>query len=286
MQNDFSSPFQFKSDNFFLYESVRILDPSQALSGWIIIVVCVKGTMQVQVDGKTYTFQRNDMAFALTDRTLESLMISPDFEGRLLGCSRQFVKQNFPNSATIWHKALYLYQNLIVHLNDKVARDLERSYLFFKEMVVRNDLLYYDDIMRCLTQALVFHLASALEHVIDSSEVERGIQSKDLLCREFLNLLSTTRPRPRAVAWYSERLHKTPKYLSTAVKEVSGKTASEWIQEMVVTEIAELLRNSSKSIKEICDELDFPNLSFFGRYVRTHLGMSPKEYRKSRGGDF
>lgn len=286
MQNDFSAPFQFKSENFFLYEDVRTLDPSQAASEWAIIVVCVKGSMQIQVDGKTYTFQRNDMAFAHSDRILESLMISPDFEGRLLGCSRQFAKQILPNSATIWHKALFLYQNLVVHLDDDIARDLERSYRFFKETVVRNDLLYYDDIMRCLTQALIFHLASVLDHVIDSPTAERGIQSKELLCREFLNLLSTTRPRPRTVEWYSKRLYKTPKYLSTAVKKVSGKTASIWIQEMVVAEIAELLRNSPKSIKEICDDLDFPSLSSFGRYVRTHLGKSPREYRKFRGGDF
>lgn len=285
MQSDISLSFQFKSDNFFLYEGVRMPDPSQVLSDWIIIAICVKGVMQGQVDGKTYTFRKNDMAFALSDRTLESIMISPDFEGRLLGCSRQFVKHNFPHSATIWHKALYIYQNLVVHLDDEIARDLERSYRFFKETVVRNDLLYYDDIMRCLTQMLVFHLASALDRVIESSDVERSIQSKDLLCREFLNLLATTRPRPRSVTWYSEQLHKTPKYLSTAIKEASGKTASEWIQEAVITEIADLLRNSPKSIKEICDDLNFPNLSFFGRYVRTHLGMSPKAYRKSRGGE-
>lgn len=35
-----------------------------------------------------------------------------------------------------------------------------------------------------------------------------------------------------------------------------------------------------KSIKEIACELDFSNLSFFGKYVKKHLGVSPKNYRE------
>ena len=35
-----------------------------------------------------------------------------------------------------------------------------------------------------------------------------------------------------------------------------------------------------RSIKEIANELDFPNTSFFGKYVREHLGQTPMEYRR------
>ncbi|MFR9260817.1 MAG: helix-turn-helix domain-containing protein [Bacteroides cellulosilyticus] len=52
----------------------------------------------------------------------------------------------------------------------------------------------------------------------------------------------------------------------------------------MVKDILYLLRNSQKSIKEIANELNFPNLSFFGKYVKQHLGMSPKQYRESSYG--
>jgi len=42
------------------------------------------------------------------------------------------------------------------------------------------------------------------------------------------------------------------------------------------------LKNSPKSIKEISDELEFPNLSFFGRYCRQRLGLSPSEFRQQK----
>ena len=44
--------------------------------------------------------------------------------------------------------------------------------------------------------------------------------------------------------------------------------------------IRQQLRYTNKTVKEICNELDFPNLSFFGKFVKEHLGMSPTEYRQ------
>ncbi len=86
------------------------------------------------------------------------------------------------------------------------------------------------------------------------------------------------------IGFYANQLYVTPKYLSAVCKEVSGQTASELITQYMVKDILYLLRNSQKSIKEIANELNFPNLSFFGKYVKQHLGMSPKQYRESSYG--
>jgi AraC-like DNA-binding protein len=67
-------------------------------------------------------------------------------------------------------------------------------------------------------------------------------------------------------------------------KQVSGKTALDWINEYVLIDVRHWLKNSDKSVKEVADLLDFPNLSFFGKYCRSHLGMSPLKYRKELRG--
>lgn len=59
--------------------------------------------------------------------------------------------------------------------------------------------------------------------------------------------------------------------------------ASEVINRCIIDDVRRLLHNSDKSVKEISNELGFPNLSFFGKYVKRMLGMSPKAYRKSLG---
>ena len=52
------------------------------------------------------------------------------------------------------------------------------------------------------------------------------------------------------------------------------------IHETTVNTIRQQLRYSNKTVKEISTELDFPNLSFFGKFVKAHLGMAPTEYRQ------
>ncbi|WP_287679026.1 helix-turn-helix domain-containing protein, partial [Bacteroides sp.] len=78
-----------------------------------------------------------------------------------------------------------------------------------------------------------------------------------------------------------EKLFVTPKYLSAICKEISGETASDIITRYVKKDIECLLKQPNKTIKEIANELDFANLSFFGKYVKRIFGVSPKEYREN-----
>ena len=73
----------------------------------------------------------------------------------------------------------------------------------------------------------------------------------------------------------------SPKYLSEVVKQVSKRTPNDWIDHYVILELRVLLRNSTKSIKEIAKEMNFPNQSFMGKYFKENVGMSPSKYRKS-----
>ena len=69
-------------------------------------------------------------------------------------------------------------------------------------------------------------------------------------------------------------------YLSETVKQVSRLTPNEWIDNYVILEIRVLLKNSTRSIKEIAMEMNFPNQSFLGKFFKERVGMSPSEYRK------
>ncbi|MBF1605860.1 MAG: AraC family transcriptional regulator, partial [Prevotella shahii] len=40
------------------------------------------------------------------------------------------------------------------------------------------------------------------------------------------------------------------------------------------------LKNTTKSVKEIAKELNFPNQSFLGKFFKEQVGLSPSQYRK------
>ena len=110
-------------------------------------------------------------------------------------------------------------------------------------------------------------------------QAPRTFTSGEYLFKNFINLLASSHPKNRKVEYYAEKLYVTPKYLSLVCKKCGNKTASKIISLYVLKDIDYLLKYSSKSIKEIVNELEFPNISFFGKYVKKHFGISPKAYR-------
>lgn len=101
------------------------------------------------------------------------------------------------------------------------------------------------------------------------------------LYERFKDLLFTQQGRKQSVTFYASNLCITPKYLCAVVKQASGKTPSEWINEETVKHIENMLCYTQMSIKEIACELEFPNLSFFGKFFKAQKGMSPKHYREA-----
>ncbi len=84
----------------------------------------------------------------------------------------------------------------------------------------------------------------------------------------------------RNVQYYANELNVNPKYLTQTVKEVSGKSAGELIDDFVIQEAKLLLTDSSLSISEVGDILHFSDQSFFGKFFKRHTGFSPSEFRK------
>ena len=124
------------------------------------------------------------------------------------------------------------------------------------------------------------YLLELLENIQVNECSRKEFSRKEILFKNFIKLLSGVDVKPRFLTWYSDKLFVSPKHLSTVCKEVSGQTAFAWINEYIINDIKHLLLNSDKSVKEISDYYNFPNCSFFGKYVKSHTGYSPGKYRK------
>lgn len=84
----------------------------------------------------------------------------------------------------------------------------------------------------------------------------------------------------REVKQYAAALNITPKYLSEAVKENTGKTPRELINDVLVLESKVLLGSTDKTISEIAHHLQFEDQSHFSNFIRQQTGMSPTQWRK------
>lgn len=132
--------------------------------------------------------------------------------------------------------------------------------------------------MRTLLCAIFGKLEAATGYGEGKRNTKSLSRSEEYFSR-FMKLLSIHYRHERKVDFYASELCVTPKYLSSMVKEASGKTPGRWIDEVVMEEIHYLLKNSNISIKEIAYQLNFANVSFFGKFVKRYIGVSPRRYR-------
>ena len=95
----------------------------------------------------------------------------------------------------------------------------------------------------------------------------------------YLDLVMKDDGTHRTVTYYADKLCYSPKHLSTIVKHVCGRSPLKIINEHAIEKIKYQLQNTDKSMKELTDEFNFANPSFFGKFVKQHLGVSPQQYR-------
>lgn len=84
-----------------------------------------------------------------------------------------------------------------------------------------------------------------------------------------------------SVAAYAELLAVSPNHLNKCVKAVTGKSAQETLDEMVLLEAKALLRQTDLSISEIAFKLGKEDHSSFSRFFRLKTQVTPKEYKQS-----
>ena len=87
-------------------------------------------------------------------------------------------------------------------------------------------------------------------------------------------------PRRRA-QFYADKLGISLQHLSTTVRQVTGRNVLDIIAHVVIVDVKAKLKSTNMTIQEIAYSLNFPSASFFGKYFKRHMGMSPLEYRNS-----
>lgn len=249
-----------------------------------LMVVCLRGQAVVNINGRSFECRANDVLICHPSIILEKSMASWDIDFRCICLSKPYIQQlSLLSNGRTWDIVMFLEKSPVLPLTAEEVKNFCQYYDLIRGKLSGGPKPYQKKVVDALLQAFLYEFGGVLERFV---KVEpQAYTAGNNVFRNFLELLSSTYPKPRSVSWYADKLCLSPKYLSTVCKEVSGTTASDLINRYVVKDVDFLLKQRGKSVKEICNELEFPNLSFFGRYVKKHLGASPKQYRAQVLGD-
>ena len=131
---------------------------------------------------------------------------------------------------------------------------------------------------------IVAPLVMAILEKIESLHPENQIDStkhsrKKQLSKSFCSLINTHYLESKEVAFYAEKLNITPKYLSEVIKEETGKSPKNLIEQLLMQEAKSLLKQTEMNVKEISYWLGFDDPSYFTKAFKVSEGMTPNEYR-------
>ena len=245
------------------------------------VTICTRGKAMGTINGKTIEVHKNQVAIIPHDVIVTDIMISPDFDMKVMLFTNRILHSFLHEKVNIWNDVVYIHRMHVITMEDDDLRFYTNLYemlslCFYKE---EECFPFRTDVIQALLRGAILGLCGALKHRMlnDKESIVRGTGNNHF--QRFLDLLHSLEVKHHSTKWYASELCITPKYLSYICKKNSGKTANEWITEHVMEDIRYNLKQTDYSNKQICDMLGFPNTSFFGKYVKDHFGMTPMQVR-------
>ena len=82
------------------------------------------------------------------------------------------------------------------------------------------------------------------------------------------------------MVYYAKKMNMQPSALCRLVKKESGHTAMEIINSTLIMDAKTQLRTCEAPVKDIALNLGFNNATFFNKFFKKHVGMTPQMFRK------
>lgn len=246
---------------------------------FIVMALCRRGKASYTIDTRQQSVKSGDLMFISERHVVANYKASSDFECLFILVSTEFYHSFVMNVKNVSSLLLFSMKNPVVSLMPHEVKVYTNYYQTIRKKIVDKQHHFRTNLVKALLLAMFYDMSNVIWRIEHTEH--KTIKRADALFSQFIRLLEENFRTERRVGWYAEQLGITPRYLSETVKQVSMRTPNDWIDSYVILEIRVLLKNTTKSIKEIAETINFPNQSFFGKYFKEHMGMSPLQYRKS-----
>ena len=242
-----------------------------------LFAMCLQGSATVKVNLQEYRICSNELVTLMPDAIIHGYSFSDDFSGVMVLLSNSVAEELLPDITSVLPILMDFRQSPVIKLMPDEAKSLYEFYKFIWDKMPRVHGDYGKSELNGLLLSIFYEVLSVCKERYSYSKFKRTRNEETFY--KFYSLIEKEYCRERSVVYFADRLCISPKHLSMVVKKVSGRTASDWIDDYVILQAKQLLRSSALTIQEVSRELNFSNQSFFGKYFKKHVGMSPSEYR-------
>lgn len=256
-------------------QAESIFNENTRLFDGLLLAFMLKGSMTTHIHFLEHEMHRGDVAILQPQLLIETKSLTQDAEIITIGLSLDFIA-SFPVLREFVMNDQIRWQPVI--------RLQEEEFLLQKELLTVIERFYNKKPSYRKTEMLQ-HLVSTLMCMVSEKYYSLNGTNSLALSRsheiidDFYLLLSKNAKKERNVQFYADQLNLTPQYLSTFLKEKTGKSVLQWVDEIRILHAKSLLKTSHLSITQISEELHFGDTSHFCRYFKRIVGISPRAYK-------
>ncbi|WP_250254275.1 helix-turn-helix domain-containing protein [Chryseobacterium sp. Marseille-Q3244] len=241
----------------------------------LLLGFMIKGSMKAQIHFQEYELNEGDIAVLQPQLMIDTKSLSEDAEIITIGLSLDFITE-FPvlrefvmNNEVRWQPVIRL-QSEEIGLQKELVTLIQNFY--HKSPTPKKA-----EMLRHLVIALMCLISEAYSGLINQNSFTKNRTHE--IIDDFYVLISKYANQQRSVTFYAEKLHLTPQYLSTFLKQKTGKSVLQWIDHVMILHAKTLLKSTNLSVKQISHELNFEDSSVFCRFFKRITGISPGSFR-------
>lgn len=271
------------ADYILLYDNTNNINPLEKVSHLsafkveqMILLHITDGHINMTINGKDASLHKANYAYISPDSIISIKEASTDLRYHLYVMYPQILKDTFEDLG-INFNLTFLSHTFTYSKCEESGFEYKISiYKELKEELGAPEYKHLKLFARSYANLIIIDYIDILN--INTNKSGNRTSRQVNVFDNFMNLLNEFCTEKREVQFYASKLGITPKYLSAVTIEYSGKNASSWIDEYVITKAKNLLREQQYNIKEVSEILNFPSQSFFGRYFKRITGISPKQF--------
>lgn len=276
-------------DDFFIMD-IRLGEPHQPLAhpcrfdGYMLIY-CISGHVRLNVNLNEYDLKENMIFFNLPGNLIRVNELvdtkQEDLHYVCIAMSKEFVGELRIDMNKLFTEGMSLLDNPSMEMTS-AEQEVATKYLELIGKVLSSDMAFRKESICTIMASVFYMLAGVWSRKLESQKIVPQTTSRSrMIFDQFIKLVSEYHTKYRNVGFYADKLCLTPKYLSKLIKDVSGRSAPDWIDSYVILEAKNLLKYSNVAIKEIVYTLNFPNQSVFYKFFKSRTGMTPSDYRSA-----
>ena len=241
-----------------------------------MFVLCTRGEVKALINLNEVQVHANDVITLMPGTIFQINEIIGELKIYFLGFSSSFIEQSGQSHSML--DAIFLTLGRPVITLKPEGTIMMEQYL---QMVIAMYEKLNEKVRHWITPNLYNDVHTGISILYKSRQYDKMPLSKsELLCRNFMQLVTQNYNQTRNVGWYAKKLDITHAHLCAVVKQITGKTCADVIASMVIMDAKSQLKSTNLTIQAISDSLNIASISFFGKYFKRYVGMSPLEYRK------